>query len=393
MLTHLQPRCSQASSLDCEREVILRCVRRFSGCASKSDLKLRQCRINDWDRLVHLAEEEAVDGIVAAQLQELASEDSMPAEALRQVIRGAFRRGGAFWSVVQSLRQDLAEQHLSAILLKGAALLDTVYGKRVHLRPLSDIDLLIRPSDESRMVRLLRRRGFVRDDPANLVFLRGPVAVDVHLDLIGAGRIRSRDLAYRLEASSLWDNSRRSSNQPPHSSGGFRLLSPEHQFLHLAVHGLKHSFCRLIWLVDLALVWREVRPDHLLKQAEAWGMERPLSYCLWGLRKLFCLQEVAPLQARLPGLNRAEEIFLAGVFQRRAESLGPVMQAFSVPGLRNRLAYLSESAFPRRRILSQMFPHTPAWLAYPKRAARLIQLGIREVRRSVGGSRQKGAKA
>ena len=146
---------------------------------------------------------------------------------------------------------------------------------------------------------------------------------------------------------------------------------------------MKHSFSRLIWFVDLALTWRRVAPDVLFKQAVAVGMQRPLLYSLRGLRDLMHLEGVDALLTLLPRPSRLEELFLERVSGRRTESLGALVQALSVPGWRSRLAYLSESAFPQGRVMSEMFPGISAWLAYPWRATCLLRAEVREVSRSV----------
>jgi hypothetical protein len=97
--------------------------------------------------------------------------------------------------------------------------------------------------------------------------------------------------------------------------------------------------------------------------------------------------------ASLPRPNPVERAFLRAVVERRGiEALGEVVMAFSIPGVRAKLAYLLEFAFPRREVLAEVFPSTPAWLLYPSRLVQGAALGLREgrsvaalVRRRHGG--------
>lgn len=366
-----------------EMELLLRCLRSFAGTEPAGALQGPSPGLNR--RLFsRIALCEGVAGIVADRLNSPHPDLEVDCpDEIREEAQHTFVRGGAYWAEVQRLRGEAESAGVPVMLLKGAALLATVYGKRFSLRPLSDIDLLVRPQDLPKLGRIVRGRGLAAYPEGSLCYLNGKLAVDLHLDLVGAQRIRSRAGAYRMDHAALWSASR---PWPPRGAplrGGLRLLAPEHQFLHLCVHALKHSYSRLIWLVDLALTWRQTDPQRVLHEARSFGMQRPLLYALRGLRDLLGLDSVEPCLVRLPRPNRLENLFLAGMTARRVHSLGCLVSACSVPGWGNRLNYLSESAFPRRQVMSEMFAGTHPWLAYLRRAGRLLHTGIREVERSV----------
>lgn len=366
-------------ALSREMELILCCLRSFAGA---EHLKAPQPSAQPLDqkRLCNLALSEGVAGIVADRLNRDCPQRGLGCpDQLREEAQHAFARGGAFWAEALRLRAGLESAGIAALLLKGAALLATVYRGRLSLRPLSDIDLLVRPQDLPVVDRLLRRHGLAPHSEGSLFYLNRKLAVDLHLDLIGAERIRNRACACRMDLAAVWSASRPWPEGGSPSAGGFRLLSPVHQFLHLSVHALKHSFSRLIWFADLALTWQQANPRRVLEQAAEFRMERPLLYALRGLRDLLGLNSVEPCLARLPRPNSLEEFFLGRMVRRRNCSLGGVVQACSVPDWKGRFSYLAESAFPRRQIMSEMFPRTSPWLAYPWRAARLMRAGMREV--------------
>ena len=54
----------------------------------------------------------------------------------------------------------------------------------------------------------------------------------------------------------------------PIGGPSIRVLSPELQVLHLAVHAVKHAFGRWIWLVDLSRALEAVDLDGLLAACE-----------------------------------------------------------------------------------------------------------------------------
>ena len=158
------------------------------------------------------------------------------------------------------------------------------------------------------------------------------------------------------------------------------VLSPTHQFLHLAVHGQKHSFSRLIWLVDLALVCRQVSWGELIEQARRTGTLRPVAYALSSIAGLFGTKVPQDVWEALPRLNWIERRFVTAVVGRRAaEPEGELLVALSIPSLVGKLAYLLEFAFPRPHVLAEVFPTTPAAWFYPRRAGEILAQGAAQL--------------
>ena len=74
-----------------------------------------------------------------------------------------------------------------------------------------------------------------------------------------------------------------------------KTLDPEHTFLYLCIHGIKHRFFRLIWLVDISNYLDNVPVDHrkIRMLAERYGLDRVIGVVLGLLQELF--------QQELPG--------------------------------------------------------------------------------------------
>src|SRR5207245_482373 len=95
------------------------------------------------------------------------------------------------------------ERH-RVILLKGAALLQDEYRGHVGLRPLGDIDLLVRPSDVPSVTGWLRRRGYEPVSPSSPFFSRGVVSFDLHSEIVGSDWVGRKARALRLDPAALW---------------------------------------------------------------------------------------------------------------------------------------------------------------------------------------------
>jgi len=158
------------------------------------------------------------------------------------------------------LLQACADAGLEIIVLKGAALAETVY-PRPSLRWFGDLDVLVRPEDAERARTLLMGLGYVCDDAAwddlaarhscQVNFFKhtdkGPVVVELHTDLLNNLLFRDQ---VQVDHAGLWTRAR------PATLAGVatRVLGPEDQILHLCLHLASHYFAAPNSLRDIAQV-------------------------------------------------------------------------------------------------------------------------------------------
>jgi hypothetical protein len=145
---------------------------------------------------------------------------------------------------------------VAAIPYKGPVLAALVYGD-VGLRRFADLDVLVRRGDVPRAKAALGELGYaprLRLTPGEeRAYLgsqceyafdraRGRLTVEIHWDVVPP------DFAVRLDLDRLWDAARAASV----GDGVVRVPAPEDLLLVLIVHGTKHFWERLGWLVDVA---------------------------------------------------------------------------------------------------------------------------------------------
>jgi hypothetical protein len=159
----------------------------------------------------------------------------------------------------------LARRNVEIILLKGISLSARCYGG-IALRPVRDIDILIRRHDLEDCVAVLQEMGFASEphrgrrldfDVLNsfqLSFLRPDgVHVEPHLEL-------SRSPVYRsgLDTNTLWARAERTTVAGAHS---WRLALFD-ELRYLAEHFVVgHRARRLLWLVDISALADRVGED------------------------------------------------------------------------------------------------------------------------------------
>ena len=148
------------------------------------------------------------------------------------------------------------------IPLKGIALAESLYGDPA-LRTCADLDILVHPKDLTESLRLLRSSGYEdRLGHPSLVRLlarygkdcalmredvRSVYPLQVHCGLIWGGPAERRLLG------EIWSDA---TPRPFHAAPAYA-LSPEWEFLYLAVHAARHGLYPFKWLVDLD--WLVVR--------------------------------------------------------------------------------------------------------------------------------------
>lgn len=217
----------------------------------------------------------------------------------------------------------LARRGLVPVMLKGYALAVRLYPEQPLGRPSTDVDILVSRAQlqvaEAAMHDLglrLHKNTSLADpfEEHHHLSFQGPAAlVEVHFRLfIGFGGGVFDDAALLQRASPAVLEGR-----------AIRLLSPEDEFLYLAVHAANHAFLRVSWLVDL---------ERYLHASPALD---------WGL---------IGARARAGGFTSAVASTLSLLERLMGVELpAPAVRAFPVPWLRR---VVDGQLFSRQRVVS-----------------------------------------
>ncbi len=221
-----------------------------------------------WPLVVNLAIEHKVAPLVWEAVS--ARQDGIPREVLKaledEAILSAATRLLCESALADVLRAS-RERQVELLVLKGPTVAHAVY-PRPELRIYHDLDVLCRVGDYPALREALLSRGYTdagtldargsqavladKPSPAESHSVRafydpsGDMKVEVHFDLLQLG-------LFDRHQDDIWREAR------PLRAGGIemRVLSPEHQFLHLAVHAHRHCYSRLAWLIELDLLLRQ----------------------------------------------------------------------------------------------------------------------------------------
>jgi len=259
------------------------------------------------------------------------------------------------------------------------ALLDTLY-EDPGLRPTGDVDLWVGADDLAALVATLREAGYAEEPFYPDTYRRGPTTVDIHTHLLGAERVRSRELIFAAGQEAMFADPRPTAYGP--AAG--RLGRPQEIFL-LGLHLLKHNADRLLWLVEmneLVAAFADDEWGQLLSLARDMRQDDSIRQVAF-LADLLLEDTTAPRYTELAqqgGLGRTQTTTLTRRATRGALPLwGPLVFFSSQSSLGSRAVSAFETLFPRPATLRQIFrdTRTSLWRLYVRRFGQLVGWVIR----------------
>ena len=267
----------------------------------------------------------------------------------------------------------LDEEGVQAVMLRGRAVAESLYD-RPNLRPQTDIDVLIREGDVERAEAALSAAGFRQAQ--KLLFVRGQVLLDVHVEPLGIERIKSWAHLTPLRAADFFD-----AGESGEIAGAPALLvAPRVLLPYLCFHAMKHSFERLVWLWDIALLARRVHDDNdwdeVLQGITLLSLQRPCFYALrYAEAHLGASVPAGVLRAIHPGMGRGEQrLFDAFMRHEQIPFLAERVFARMQPDFRHRMAFWKETIWPAAEVRRQVHADPSfAGGAWVKRARQLAR--------------------
>jgi hypothetical protein len=313
----------------------------------------------------------------------IGARDDVPASiraALLQSYRLAALRHLLLMRSLERCLAAFAAADVGVIVLKGAALAALVYDNPA-LRPMVDLDLLVRHADVGAAARALgelgyaplraeTRSGMLAEYENELTFSRQEairIDVDLHWSLIDSPFYQEQ-----LAMDWFWSTARRRAL----GRTGALTLGAEAQLLHLCAHlMLHHGGSGLVWWNDIAEVVRAegaaIDWDEVVEKARGFRLLLPLREVLdalaaeWGV----AIPAAALRQlARVEPTRREAELF---AHLSAGESAGERLwtDLRSMTGWRRRLRFAATNLFPapaymRRRYRIRHAAALPVYYAY-----------------------------
>ena len=280
------------AGLQPEVELLLGCARLTLPDSLRDRIKsLLACPL-DWTKLMTLAQGHGLLPLLYRHFNMLGPE-AVPKAIFAQLwarYESNRRRNQAMARALIDVLHTLDEGGIPAIAYKGPALASSVYGD-LGLREFSDLDILLRPRDVLCAKRLLQARGDVPEydlkPPMEAALLRS--RLNCHLVVFHGVNHVMVELHWKTDADfpvepkdddEWWQNLGSESLEKER----IRCFATEELLLILLLHGAKHGWDSLGWLVDVAEIIRQ-HPDlewnWLTSKAEQLNCQRKLAVGLF----------------------------------------------------------------------------------------------------------------
>ncbi len=334
-----------------------------------------------WRALLALAHAERVSPLVYLSLKD---QPGCPADILAN-LRGVYyntaRYNTQLFHALDATLARLSAAGVDVILLKGAALAESLYANPA-LRPVTDVDLLVRPGQVLAALNALRAGGWTvgpgeplqdvaRDYRHELALTHPgfPTTLELHWALL-----QPRHYKRRAHLDALWSSAR----SLPIRAGGALELGPEASLIYLSAHWmLQHSGKGLLWLYDIALTTAvyagAIDWERLLAWAQDWRLVLSARAALRGAARQLGAPIPADVLARLERMRPSlpERYVYARFVDGMLPPAGVMLaQALEMHGGRRRLGYILREVFPPRAYMIERYHIRRAWLAplyYPYR--------------------------
>lgn len=243
----------------------------------------------DWKYIFFRSREEGLSAFIHHHIKRLPAHSNIP-EYVKEWARQAYfqnlARNTGLAASIREISEALGAEKIAVLALKGSYLAEHIY-KDISLRPVGDLDIVVRKSDLQKANDVLAGLGYA--EPLNIketVAFKGVAPfnslmysrkkdiffIHLHWHLINS-TWPLESYVRKMDMERVWANS----GSVMIDQAPVRALSPEHQIIYLVNHGLHHSFSKLIMCADVreALITFGPRldPDKLKTEARRFGIE------------------------------------------------------------------------------------------------------------------------
>lgn len=279
----------------------------------------------DWDYILARAGLEGVTGLIYDRLKKNRLEQFVPGSILirfESVYYTYFAQNALFYEELSRVSAALEKGGIPVIMLKGVFLAAGIY-ENIALRPMRDLDLLVKKEDILSVVETLGQSGYKPivsvkeqlENPFNYsltlaqknVGLHDSVTVDLHWHILNSSWLMGLS-SRKCDMKHVWE----SVEIVVLEGIRMRVLSCEYLLISLAINAFSHCYERLILLADFAEV---------LKQYKAkvdWNT-------VYGKAKICHLENILEYTSELVSKKSFSRSSSGNVFKRKYHYSRPVL--------------------------------------------------------------------
>lgn len=311
----------------------------------------------DWSILYNLSIKEGLTGLIFNNLRNFQLTGRIPETACNLFRKNYFDNMFCYLRCEKAILELLNSTTTPMIFMRGITLTNRIYNS-AGVRPFSDIDILIRQQDQEIFLGTLKSIGYIPFPMYPNVLEKNGIIIDLHTDTFGSSRIQSRSELISLDEEHLWN----SAINMTIGDRNIRILSPEYELLIGGYHVMKHSFLKLIWLLDIATFLKK-QPDfnwqYYIELSANYNLNMAGYYVLNYVKRYTGVNIPHSVLSRLRNFNENKIIYRIYKNIITTRKSIPVAELFFVGQFKQlsaKIRFLTESAFPASRVRKQIFP-------------------------------------
>jgi len=313
-----------------------------------------------WNYIYQKAVLEGVSGLLFYHLKRLDLLNNLPVlfrKELETEYKTILKINLDYMAYLLNIEEILKANNIHAMVLQGLSVLK-IYGDP-GLRPMSDVDILVKPEHKKIILNSLKKSGFYNPYPHEPdLLIKSNMLLDIHTHPLNIDRIRARKYFFPEDITGFWE---RASS----FSGADKLLlcmDIYDSFLCLSAHALKHCYSKLIWLCDLNELLQEILKDkkgwnNIIRRTEVCRQERVLVYSLMMLEQVYGFNVPMKVKKKLDfsRTNIVEKRIICLISEGvKFEIVSVILWFFNIKGIINKIQFLKESILPRKEIMARM---------------------------------------
>ncbi|MFV1951387.1 MAG: nucleotidyltransferase family protein [Nitrospinota bacterium] len=360
-----------------ENNLLLLCCRELINGDKGDEIKDILKKDLDWDIVLERARKDNLSPLLYYSLKRInGCFKALPPYAAKELKRYYYytsARNTFTYNELSKILKRLGDNGIDTILLKGAALAEVIYDE-ISLRPMTDVDLLIKREDFKKTNEILNTLGFKAKDRAPDIYEAifssylntfdytnsGGMAFSLHLHwhLINS-TIPTHSYIHKINMDKIW----RDADQVSISGSKTMILSPHHFIIHLSEHALRvrHSLNRLIFLLDISKTIQRFNDrldwEKLIKESYEFNLHR-MVYQALHLNKIYMATQSLPEyvidRLRPARLSLGERIFMAYALKGKYPTgLSYTIHLSMNENFFQKIRFIYRTIFPPIRIVAQ----------------------------------------
>ena len=321
----------------------------------------------NWETVLKKAAAQQIAPLLFYTIQKALNHSLIPQsfkDTLEDIYQHTLSRNLFLYHILEKIIKSFRDKNISLIALRGPVLGENLYSN-IALRPMQDLDILIKKEDRQTADEILHKLGYRTSIPFHIfqmIYINKDSQIPLDIELHWA-----LDPKIEKDAQTLWGNTcttRINDAEVP-------MLRPELLLIHLLTHLDKHitlGETRLIWFSD---IYRLVRCygknmdwNFFLDKTEKNKLQKPVYEILSIIKEWFELSMPVYVTDRLKTVKcpyLEKDIFNP---DPRHKQIIYISSLPKIQGIFNKIHYLLRIIFPAKRTMVKLYSQDKTAFSY-----------------------------